>query len=264
MGSTRSTSPPPTPSETRAPPDHAPSPSTTTAPDTSITTTIPATIATPTLSIAFTATGAPATFECKLDAGAFAACTSPTVLTALTDGSHTFSVRASDGVGNVDPTPATATWSVDATAPVLNGPGNRTVEANGPAGTFVSFDVSGSDGGLALLPGAVSCSPSSGARFPLGRTTVSCTATDAVGNVGSLSFSISVADTTPPVINAPDASFTAKSALGLARTDPAIAAYLSGISATDLVSSVTLTTTTPETLPIGADNDHRHGPRRLG
>jgi hypothetical protein len=38
----------------------------------------------------------------------------------------------------------------------------------------------------------------------------------------------------------------------LTRTDTAIAAYLSGISASDLVSSATLTTTTPETLPIGA------------
>ena len=80
---------------------------------------------------------------------------------------------------------------------------------------------------------------------------MNCTATDAVGNVGTLSFDVTVRDTTPPAINAPDASFTATSASGISRSDPAVASYLAGISAKDLVSGVTLTTTTPETLPIG-------------
>jgi hypothetical protein len=30
----------------------------------------------------------------------------------LSRGSHTFNVRAKDGAGNVDPTPATRTWKV--------------------------------------------------------------------------------------------------------------------------------------------------------
>jgi hypothetical protein len=148
---------------------------------------------------------------------------------------------------------SSTSFTVDATPPSLAGPGNLTVEADGPGGTMVNFTVSASDGTppVALLPGAVTCNPTSPARFPLGRSTVSCTATDAVGNVGTLSFEVVVVDRTPPSINAPDASFTAASASGIERSDPAVVSYLTRISATDLVSSVTLTTTMPATLPLG-------------
>jgi hypothetical protein len=61
--------------------------------------------------------GAGATFQCALDGGAFAACTSPRAVTALTEGAHTFAVRVRDAVGNIDPSPATRTWTVDLTAP---------------------------------------------------------------------------------------------------------------------------------------------------
>jgi hypothetical protein len=115
----------------------------------------------------------------------------------------------------------------------------------------LTYSVSGSDDGLALLPGVITCAPVSGTTFPLGTTSVTCTAPDPLGNVGTVSFSVTVRDTTAPSINAPDASFTATDASGIARTDPAVASYLTGISASDLVSGTTLTTTTPDRLPIG-------------
>src|SRR2546428_10150669 len=46
----------------------------------------------------------------------------------------------------------------------------------------------------------VLCSPASGSTFPLGTTTVNCSAKDAAGNVGTASFKIAVQDTTPPTI----------------------------------------------------------------
>jgi hypothetical protein len=52
------------------------------------------------------------TYDCKLDAGTFAACSSPKSYAALGDGAHTFQVRARDAVGNLDPTPASQTWQI--------------------------------------------------------------------------------------------------------------------------------------------------------
>ena len=40
-------------------------------------------------------------------------------------------------------------------------------------------------------------------RFPIGATTVTCTAVDSAGRVGSASFPVVVADTTPPVVSVP-------------------------------------------------------------
>ncbi|HEX8648343.1 MAG TPA: LamG domain-containing protein [Thermoleophilaceae bacterium] len=53
-----------------------------------------------------------ATFECRLDAGAWAACSSPKGYGNLATGTHTFEVRARDGAANVDPTPAVRTWTI--------------------------------------------------------------------------------------------------------------------------------------------------------
>ena len=44
-------------------------------------------------------------------------CTSPKAYTGLSAATHTFEVRATDAAGNVDPTPASRTWTVSATAP---------------------------------------------------------------------------------------------------------------------------------------------------
>jgi hypothetical protein len=51
-------------------------------------------------------------YECSIDGGAFAACTSPKTFTGLGVTSHTASVRAIDAAGNVDGSPATTSWTV--------------------------------------------------------------------------------------------------------------------------------------------------------
>jgi hypothetical protein len=52
-------------------------------------------------------------YECNLDDGGFAPCSSPKSFGSLSDGSHEFKVRAKDSFGQVDPTPASRTWHVD-------------------------------------------------------------------------------------------------------------------------------------------------------
>ncbi len=84
-----------------------------------------------TASLAFVVTGAATVIECRLDAAAFAACSSPVTLTGLADGSHTFTVRAVDAVGNTQS--ASHTWTVDTAAPPLiftTVPGNPTNQAS--------------------------------------------------------------------------------------------------------------------------------------
>ena len=57
------------------------------------------------------------TFQCKLDSADWSACASPKNYSGLGDGSHAFQVRAIDQAGNVDPTPASYTWSINAAPP---------------------------------------------------------------------------------------------------------------------------------------------------
>jgi hypothetical protein len=54
----------------------------------------------------------PGSFQCRLDAGDWAACASPQEYGDLAEGPHSFEVRADAGGGNVDPTPAVAGFSV--------------------------------------------------------------------------------------------------------------------------------------------------------
>jgi VCBS repeat-containing protein len=87
----------------------ADTPSDTTAPDTTITKAPKAKLrirkAKVKVKFLFTSNEAGSTFRCKLDRGAFKACTSPRSF-KLKPGKHTFTVVATDAAGNVDPTPA--------------------------------------------------------------------------------------------------------------------------------------------------------------
>ncbi len=70
----------------------------------------------------FTFSSQPGTsFECKLDSGSYAPCSSPQTTSYLTDGSHTFYVRAADPAGNTDPTPASRTFTVRTAAVSVTG-----------------------------------------------------------------------------------------------------------------------------------------------
>jgi hypothetical protein len=157
-------------------------------------------------SFTFSGTGA-ASFECKLDGGAFAACTSPASYTSLADGSHTFQVRAIDGAGNVDPSPASFTWTIDTAPPdtmINSGPPNP---ANSSS---ASFSFSGTDGGTGVasfeckLDGgsfAACTSPQSYSGLSNGSHTFQVRAVDGIGNADPTPASYTwTVDTVAPAV----------------------------------------------------------------
>ena len=86
----------------------------------------------------------------------------------------------------------------DITGPVITTPGDLTVEGSASAGANVTFEVSAVD---AVSGNAVATvSPASGSLFPIGATLVTVTASDAVGNPSTATFTITV---TAPVLAAP-------------------------------------------------------------
>src|SRR3954452_2136867 len=82
-------------------------------PETTIVSGPPAVTSAASPTFAFTASVPGATFQCDLDGAGFAACTSPYSAPALSDGPHTFAVRAIDAAGNPDPTPAQLGFAVE-------------------------------------------------------------------------------------------------------------------------------------------------------
>ena len=132
---------------------------------------------------------------------------------------------------------------IDGTAPVVTAPLDITVEATESAGTpatdpaIIAFlaDVSATD--LVDDDQTLLITHDGPAMYPLGvTTTVTFTVTDSAGNNSTEFATVSVVDSTPPVVTAPvDITVEATGPAGTPESDPAIIAFLAGLSATDLV-----------------------------
>lgn len=151
---------------------------------------------------------------------------------------------ATDTSGNSS-TAITTITIVDTTAPALTTPGNLTAEATSAAGAIVSFATSATD----LVSGAVAvdCTPASGNTFTLGTTIVNCGATDGVGNTATGTFTVSVVDTTKPVISGAANQI-------LEATSPAGAVATFALTASDSVDPsvpVLCSATSGDTFPLG-------------
>ncbi|RIK42794.1 MAG: hypothetical protein DCC55_07765 [Chloroflexi bacterium] len=90
--------------------------STANAPDTTITQTPANPSASNTATFAFSGSETAVLFKCQVDDEAYTVCANPKTISDLSKGEHTFRVRAIDGAGNVDLTPASYTWTVNASA----------------------------------------------------------------------------------------------------------------------------------------------------
>jgi hypothetical protein len=129
----------------------APPPSDTTAPETAIDSGPSGTVSSASASFGFSSSETGSTFQCSLDGAAFASCASPKDYTGLSEGSHTFEVKATDAAGNTDTTPASRSWTVNTTAP-LTAPvqgfiADSTVSKQGASAVLVELTWSGTDTG---------------------------------------------------------------------------------------------------------------------
>jgi hypothetical protein len=151
-------------------------------------------------------------YECRLDAEAFASCPaagSPQTYADLAEGSHTFQVRGVNASGP-DPTPASYTWTVDTVAPTASVTSHPLDPSPGKTAAFRYSSNEGSskfECRLAPLEASFSvCNtqPKTYANLADGAYEFEVRAIDAAGNVQSTATAFdwtvdnSLADTTPP------------------------------------------------------------------
>ena len=117
----------------------------------------------------------------------------------------------------------------DTKAPKVDKLPNQKVEAAEPSGAIATYVASATD----LVDGSVpvTCAPASGSLFPLGKTTVTCSAADLSGNIGNDAFVVNVVDTTNPTIVSVTPSVTV-----LPNTNEVVPVSIAAL-ATDLVDA---------------------------
>jgi CSLREA domain-containing protein len=153
-------------------------------------------------------------FECSLDAAAFASCTSPEELTGLSDGTHTFKVRAFNGEGIRDFTPAVYEWTVDTEAPEITITAAPPAKTNSGNATFAfavsdpSSDVTAVECSLDGAAFADCESPKEYGGLVAGTHTFAVQAEDAAGNVNTVSreWKIVTEAPSPTITAAPPAT----------------------------------------------------------
>ena len=182
-----------------------------------------------------------------------------TTETTTTTPTSTDTTTSTDVTTTTDPTTTTdstttttTTSPSDTSGPEFSNFGAITVQANGPGGSVVNYTpptaTDAVDG-----PALVTCTPPPGSQFPLGTTTVSCSASDSHGNSSGVTFSLNVVDTVPPTLFVPDSSTAvAENSEGLWANGYGAAQFLAAAHAVDLVDpNPRVTNNAPERFSIG-------------
>jgi hypothetical protein len=124
-----------------------------------------------------------------------ASCT-PSSGSVLPLGTTTVSCSVADDAGASDADTFDVTV-VDTTPPALAGmPADRSATTSDTGGVAVTYAAPSATDVVDDAP-AVVCAPASGSTFPVGTTTVSCTATDDRGNTSSATFDVTVEHVAP-------------------------------------------------------------------
>jgi hypothetical protein len=175
--------------------------------------------------------GSVASYQCQLDAGAFANCTSPASLTLLPIGAHTFNIEALDTAGNTS-SPSQYNWTVVAPASKLAF--TTPPSAVGTAGVALSQQpiaaVEDSSGTLVAsssatitlsLYGDSGCSTSPIVSTPSSASAVQGTSIAAVsGSANFTSFAVNAAGTVYVKASSPGLTSACSSAVAIAAGSP--------------------------------------------
>jgi HYR domain len=186
---------------------------------------------------------------------------SPAAGTPFTVGTTSVSCTATDAHGNTASGGFTITvagpqpGTTDTTPPVFSNVSTTlAVEATSPKGATVTYLLPTATDSVDGPIADVRCAPRSATVFSIGQTQVSCTASDSAGNTATVTFTVSVVDTTPPTLNVPTPiTVSAPDTSGLAATNSTIAAFLTGARVQDIADPAPVVTTeAPKTFPVGS------------
>ncbi len=152
-------------------------------------------------------------------------------------GTTTVTWTATDAAGNTGTDTQTITIT-DTTAPVVTAPADVTAEATGPQTSATIGTATATD-----VVGVVSLTSNAPADYPVGTTTVTWTATDAAGNTGTATQTVTITDNIAPVVTAP-------TDIKVQASGP-ISVSIGAATATDAVGVESITSDAPAAFPVG-------------
>jgi hypothetical protein len=191
-------------------------------------------------------------------------CSTPTVNVTSADTTtgctltRTFTVTATDACGNTSAAKTVVySWTADTAAPSITCPAPVTVQcaSNVPTANVASVSASASCGTVTVTwVGDVITNQTCPNRYTVLRT---YKAVDPCGNSATCTQTITVNDTTKPSITCPTNITVSALALctnAVPATNPTIAAFLHGVTATDNCGgTATVTNNAPSTFPLGTN-----------
>ena len=173
-------------------------------------------------------------------------------------GTTVVTFSASDVSGNSGSASAIVTVT-DQTAPAVTVPETITVAAAGattPASNEIITAFLTAASGTDNVDESIFVTNDAPTTFPLGETVVVFSATDAAGNTGTASASVTVTDQTAPVINVAEKFAVLGETGGVPASEPSLAAFMAAVTASDNIDGViiNIANDAPETFPFGSSS----------